>query len=169
MIGCRASHLWQLEEVHRVHADQQHPGDLTLPPLHYRQRSSTAGNCHHPLHRPGHWHGEQLVGGGLYSVLPFSHSINLSVEVLTIQFLPSLIISINNVSASGRWPLYRCGHGCRACAALLDVWCANCWTNCNILYLVSDIQVFAVCMFKKIIIIMRVNFHPFFCIYNWHK
>ena len=59
----RSSDLWQLEEVHRLHSDQQHPRDHALPLLHHRQHPSAPGNRHHPLYRPGNRHGELFAWG----------------------------------------------------------------------------------------------------------
>lgn len=80
---CRSSHFWQPEEVHCIHTDQQHPRDFTLPPLHPCQRSSPSGNCHHPLHRPGHWHGQHAYLL-IYSVLLSGFQV-LTMAILIIE------------------------------------------------------------------------------------
>ena len=53
----RSIDLWQPQEVDRLHADEQHPGDLAVPAVHHRRRSTAARHHHDPLHRPRHWHG----------------------------------------------------------------------------------------------------------------
>ena len=54
----RPSDLWQPEEVHSLHTDQQHPRDHTFPLLHHCQHPPAPGNHHHPLYWPGNRHGE---------------------------------------------------------------------------------------------------------------
>ena len=50
-------YLRQPEEIDRVHADLQHPGDLAVSVVHDFERAVAAGHHHYPVHRLGHRHG----------------------------------------------------------------------------------------------------------------
>ena len=59
----RSSDLWQPEEVDRVHADEQHPGNIAVSFVHHCWRPTAARHHHNPLHRPRHRHGAGHLTG----------------------------------------------------------------------------------------------------------
>lgn len=59
---CRSPHLWQPEEIHCIHLDQQHSWDHSIPAVHHPWYSLASGHHHYPLHWPGHGHGEDQAG-----------------------------------------------------------------------------------------------------------
>jgi len=59
----RSSDFRQPQEVDRLHTDQQHSGNLSVPALHHRRRSTAARHHHDPLHRPRHRHGSRYLAG----------------------------------------------------------------------------------------------------------
>ena len=56
----RSSHLWQFEEIHRLHADFQNPRDFAIFALHLLWHSPAARNSHHLVYRFGYRHGKIL-------------------------------------------------------------------------------------------------------------
>ena len=59
----RSPDFRQPQEVHRVHADEQYSGDLSVSAVYHRRRSAAARYHHHTVYRPRYRHGAGHLAG----------------------------------------------------------------------------------------------------------